>query len=196
MTLYTSFFGVSLLNIVLWLASGLIIGVIVHAIDSRDVHGGAWGAIFLGMLGAIIGGAVSALIFKTGLIGFSMPGLLTAIVGGLVLALLSRLFFERTKFPQQRDSQYAYVGTKGGKASTNAHKHVMHHTLNDGHTIVNPIQVEKYLRHVDYPADREKLLAAAQAEGADENILHTLAEIPEETFEGPVGVSRAIGKIK
>lgn len=200
MNLYNSLFGISLLNIVLWLALGLVVGFIVHAIDPRDVRGGVWGAMLLGILGAIVGGVASALIFGIGFIGFSLPGLLTAIAGALMLAFLSRLFFERTESatPQQPvgSQQYAYVGAKGGKASTKTQKNVFHHTVNDGHEIVNPVQVEKFLRHVDYPADKEELLTAAQAEGADENVLHTLAEIPGDTFEGPTGVSKAIGKIK
>lgn len=77
------------------------------------------------------------------------------------------------------------------KHSSSAKIHTAHH---DYH-VVNPIQVEKYLRHVDYPAEKEDLIKSAEEEGADENVIHTLEDLPEDKFNGPKDVSRAIGRI-
>ena len=60
---------------------------------------------------------------------------------------------------------------------------------------VNPVQVEKFLKGVDYPATKEDLIRHAQQQGADQQVLETLKQLPDKTFEGPAGVSKAIGEI-
>jgi hypothetical protein len=60
---------------------------------------------------------------------------------------------------------------------------------------VNPIQLQKYLKGVDYPASREALLANAKKMGADENVFSSLKQLPDEDFETPADVSEAIGKL-
>jgi hypothetical protein len=60
---------------------------------------------------------------------------------------------------------------------------------------VNPIQLQKYLKGVDYPASREALLANAKKMGADENVFSSLKQLPNEDFETPADVSEAIGKL-
>ncbi|HEX6482703.1 MAG TPA: DUF2795 domain-containing protein [Ktedonobacteraceae bacterium] len=58
---------------------------------------------------------------------------------------------------------------------------------------VNPIQLEKYLKGVDYPANKNDLIKRAQQNGADQQVLETLKQLPDRSFEGPAGVSKAIG---
>jgi len=60
---------------------------------------------------------------------------------------------------------------------------------------VNPIQLQKHLKGVDYPASKEDLLRAAEKNGADENIRTTLEQLPDQNFETPADVSEAIGNI-
>ena len=60
---------------------------------------------------------------------------------------------------------------------------------------VNPVQVEKYLKGVDYPANKNDLVKHAQQQGADQRVLETLKQLPDQTFGGPVGVGKAIGEI-
>ncbi|MCG2586859.1 DUF2795 domain-containing protein [Massilia sp. TS11] len=55
----------------------------------------------------------------------------------------------------------------------------------------NPIQIQKYLRGVDYPANKRTLLAAARAQGADENICASLEQLPDEEFQTPAELSQA-----
>jgi hypothetical protein len=50
------------------------------------------------------------------------------------------------------------------------------------------------------PAGREiwqkdALLATARAEGADEAVLRTLAQLPDMRYSSPIEVSRAIGRL-
>ena len=61
--------------------------------------------------------------------------------------------------------------------------------------VVNPVQVQKFLKGVDYPASKQDLLSHAQQQGADESVRATLEQLPDKTYETPVDVSEAIGKI-
>ncbi|MBW4471726.1 MAG: DUF2795 domain-containing protein [Stenomitos rutilans HA7619-LM2] len=61
---------------------------------------------------------------------------------------------------------------------------------------VNPIQLQKYLKGMDYPANKQDLLDRAKQEGADENILSTLKQLAEDKFETPADVSKAVGNIE
>jgi len=61
---------------------------------------------------------------------------------------------------------------------------------------VNPIQLQKYLKGLDYPASKADLIKKAQQEGADENVRATLDKLPDQSFETPADVSQAVGKIE
>jgi hypothetical protein len=61
---------------------------------------------------------------------------------------------------------------------------------------VNPIQLQKYLKGLDYPASKADLITKAQQEGADENVRATLDKLPDDSFETPADVSQAVGKIE
>lgn len=58
---------------------------------------------------------------------------------------------------------------------------------------VNPIQLQKHLKGVDYPASKQDLINHAKQQGADENALSALEQIPEREYETPTDVSQAIG---
>lgn len=59
----------------------------------------------------------------------------------------------------------------------------------------NPIQVQKFLSGMDYPASKDEIVEHAKSKGADENIMDTLEQLPEEDYETPADVSKAIGEI-
>lgn len=61
---------------------------------------------------------------------------------------------------------------------------------------VNPIQIQKHLKGMDYPASREDIIRHAEENGADEDALNTLEQLPDEEFETPADVSKAIGQIQ
>lgn len=60
---------------------------------------------------------------------------------------------------------------------------------------VNPIQIQKYLKGVDYPASKATLLDTARREGADENVCASLEQLPDEQFQTPADVSQAFGRL-
>jgi Protein of unknown function (DUF2795) len=60
----------------------------------------------------------------------------------------------------------------------------------------NPIQVQKFLSGMHYPADKDEIVNHAKKQGADDNIMQTLEQLPDESFETPADVSKAIGQIE
>jgi hypothetical protein len=59
----------------------------------------------------------------------------------------------------------------------------------------NPVEVERYLKGVNYPAKKNDLIKHAQQNGASQDILETLKDLREENFNSPVDVSKAVGEI-
>ncbi|AUS80493.1 DUF2795 domain-containing protein [Actinoalloteichus sp. AHMU CJ021] len=60
----------------------------------------------------------------------------------------------------------------------------------------NPIQMQKSLKDLDYPASTDQIVEHAQQHGADENILSGLRKLPKDrTFDGPNAVSEAFSKV-
>jgi hypothetical protein len=57
----------------------------------------------------------------------------------------------------------------------------------------NPIELQKYLSGVDYPAKRDDLVRAAEKNGADSGTLDVVRRLPDRTYDGPSGVSKEIG---
>ncbi|MGB7893930.1 MAG: DUF2795 domain-containing protein [Microcoleus sp.] len=62
--------------------------------------------------------------------------------------------------------------------------------------VVNPVQVQKFLKAVDYPTSKQDLVEHAKQQGAIENVCSTLEQLPDEEYETPTDVSQAIGDIK
>ena len=60
---------------------------------------------------------------------------------------------------------------------------------------INPIQIQKFLKGVDYPAAKSDLLENAERQGADEDVRATLEQLQDEEYETPADVSKALGQI-
>jgi hypothetical protein len=60
---------------------------------------------------------------------------------------------------------------------------------------VNPIQIEKFLKGVNYPADKNDLIKQAEQNGADKNVRDTLNQLPGQKFDSPADVSKAVGAL-
>ena len=61
---------------------------------------------------------------------------------------------------------------------------------------VNPVQVQKFLGGLDYPASKQDLIKRAEQEGADEDVRSTLEQLPGQEYETPADVSKAIGELE
>ena len=59
----------------------------------------------------------------------------------------------------------------------------------------SPIELQKYLGDVDYPADKQTLVDTARGNGADDDdVVQTLQDLPFDRFNSPNDVSEAFGK--
>ncbi|MFG1695587.1 DUF2795 domain-containing protein [Nonomuraea sp. NPDC049309] len=61
-------------------------------------------------------------------------------------------------------------------------------------TAPNPIDLQKHLSGVDYPASKQDLIKAAREQNASEDILKALESMPDREYDGPNAVSQAITK--
>jgi Protein of unknown function (DUF2795) len=61
---------------------------------------------------------------------------------------------------------------------------------------VNPIQLQKFLGGIDYPADKRTLIERARDNGADDNVIQTLESLPRDRFNSPNDVSEALGDMR
>ena len=83
-----------------------------------------------------------------------------------------------------------WVGSTRLQAGRSGGRRHRHHASK-----ASPIAIQTYLRGVDYPVQKDALLATARAEGADEAVLRTLAQLPDMRYSSPIEVSRAIGRL-
>jgi hypothetical protein len=58
---------------------------------------------------------------------------------------------------------------------------------------VNPIEVQKHLKGMNYPADKETLVQTAERNGAGGELLDQLRGLGQDEFSGPDDVMRALG---
>lgn len=80
------------MNLIAWVLFGLVVGVIANVLDPHPQRGGALGAIILGVIGALVGGFLSTLLFGVGITGFNFTSFAVAVLGSLLLLYLERVF--------------------------------------------------------------------------------------------------------
>lgn len=80
------------MNILSWILLGLIAGTIANVIDPKSQKGGMFGAIVLGILGAMVGGFLANLIYGFDIVGFNFTSLAIATLGALFLLFVGRIF--------------------------------------------------------------------------------------------------------
>ena len=61
---------------------------------------------------------------------------------------------------------------------------------------VNPIQIQKFLKGVDYPAKKDALVKHAQKSSAPKEILSVLKLIADKDYKNPAEVSKGVGAVK
>lgn len=55
-----------------------------------------------------------------------------------------------------------------------------------------PIELQKYLGGVDYPASKDELVQTARDNGAPDDVVSALESSGEDSFDGPTAVSSAL----
>ncbi|HZR82799.1 MAG TPA: DUF2795 domain-containing protein [Candidatus Binatia bacterium] len=57
-----------------------------------------------------------------------------------------------------------------------------------------PIEVQKFLHGVDYPASKDDLVRCARGNGASRYVREALAGLPDDEFDDPTDVSEALAR--
>ena len=58
--------------------------------------------------------------------------------------------------------------------------------------MVSPIDIQKALSGIDYPASKEAIVRHAEQNGGTGEVLEALRKIEDREYEGPSGVSSAV----
>jgi hypothetical protein len=61
---------------------------------------------------------------------------------------------------------------------------------------MNPVQIQKFLDGIDYPANKQSLIDTARKNGADDKVMSMLNKLPDQDFNSPADVSRALGNLE
>jgi len=54
----------------------------------------------------------------------------------------------------------------------------------------SPIEVQKALKDIDYPANKEKLIQHAKKHAASEEVMRDIKELPDKEYENAADVSK------
>ena len=57
---------------------------------------------------------------------------------------------------------------------------------------VNPIEVQKHLKGISYPASKQDVISTAESNGAPDDVIEALQAANTEQFDGPDDVQRAL----
>ena len=55
---------------------------------------------------------------------------------------------------------------------------------------VAPVDFEKYLKGLRYPANRDAIVNQARENGADDKVLNFMSHFPDQEYSGPVEIQR------
>lgn len=59
---------------------------------------------------------------------------------------------------------------------------------------ISPAEIQKFLAGVDYPADRDDLVEAAEGNSAPPEVLAAIRGLPDEDYNSPTEVMVAFGE--
>ncbi|MEI6588169.1 MAG: GlsB/YeaQ/YmgE family stress response membrane protein [Candidatus Moraniibacteriota bacterium] len=74
-----------------WIIFGLIAGSITNFIAPNS-HGGFFGSIALGIIGAVVGGYLGQRFFGVSVTGFNVASFSVAVLGSLLVLFIGKLF--------------------------------------------------------------------------------------------------------
>ena len=60
--------------------------------------------------------------------------------------------------------------------------------------MVSPIDIQKALGGMDYPASKDDIVKHAESQGGDKEVIEALKGIDDREYDGPSGVSAAVFK--
>lgn len=78
------------MNIITWILFGLLVGLVANILDPTPSRGGLLGSIVLGIIGALVGGFLSSLLFGISITGFNFTSFAVAVLGALIVLYIGR----------------------------------------------------------------------------------------------------------
>ena len=84
-----------MINIILWIVFGALIGWVASLIMGTDDEQGAVANIAFGVLGAIIGGFIARFFGADGVTGFNITSFIVSLGGAILLIWIYRMFSRR-----------------------------------------------------------------------------------------------------
>jgi len=61
---------------------------------------------------------------------------------------------------------------------------------------LNPAQLERHLKGVNYPASKAELVKHVERNGAEENVRAAISNLPNQSYDSPAAVNRAISAMQ
>jgi uncharacterized membrane protein YeaQ/YmgE (transglycosylase-associated protein family) len=83
------------MNFIAWIVFGALAGWIASIIMGRNAQMGCFANIFVGIVGAVIGGFIMNYFGAQGVTGFNIPSLVVAVIGAVVLLFVVGLVRRR-----------------------------------------------------------------------------------------------------
>jgi hypothetical protein len=59
----------------------------------------------------------------------------------------------------------------------------------------NPIEIQKYLEGIDFPATKDDIIETAQNNDANQEIFDILEKLPKKDYHSPTDISQEIGRM-
>jgi uncharacterized membrane protein YeaQ/YmgE (transglycosylase-associated protein family) len=83
------------MGIVLWIIFGALAGWIASLIMKTNAQQRTMMDIVMGIVGAIVGGALMGMVGQTGVTGFNLYSLAVAVIGAVVVIYVGRILLNR-----------------------------------------------------------------------------------------------------
>lgn len=61
---------------------------------------------------------------------------------------------------------------------------------------VSAAELQMYLKGINYPADKQRLVSTAKTNGANKNVMDFINRLPEMQYSSPIVVEQEFGKLK
>ncbi|KJJ96408.1 hypothetical protein UB44_18585 [Burkholderiaceae bacterium 26] len=90
-------------------------------------------------------------------------------------------------------ASHGSAGKSSERAGAKSHERGAQGGSGREHATHSPIGIQKALKGASYPAKKQELVKTAQANGADDSTLKTLRDMPDDEYDTPAAVSKAIG---
>ncbi len=83
------------MGIILWIIFGALAGWIASIAMNTNSEQRTIADIFMGIIGALVGGFIMNLLGQSGVTGFNLYSLVVAVIGAMVVIYISRMFRNR-----------------------------------------------------------------------------------------------------